>query len=102
MGAFCAYQGSQKLLYRYRTKLIFVDDSEDCVLEVDSGSFKWKGWMPKKDRGGKDSKSDEGVQDALQNPEYDIVEQPFCLENINLKIQKASIVLLVFYVSRCL
>ena len=59
------------------------------MLEVDSGSFKWKGWMPKERKNGEKVNSEKETKD-LQNHEYDVVEQPFCLENVNLKIQKVD------------
>ena len=45
--------------------------------------------MPKKGKNDKKANSEEEKRD-LQNPEYDVVEQPFCLENVNLKIQKVN------------
>ena len=68
------------------------------MLEVDSGSFKWKGWMPKERKNGEKVNSEKETKD-LQNPEYDVVEQPFCLENVNLKIQKVDFyeILVPFY-----
>ena len=75
----------------------FADDSGCSILEVDSGSFKWKGWMPKKYDNGETSKVKEEARNGLQNPEYDVVEQPFILDDINLKVQKASRLLFIYF-----
>ena len=80
----------------------FADDSGDCVLEVDSGSFRWKGWMPKKDDNGETSKVEEEARNGLQNPDYDVVEQPFILDDVNLRVQKASVLLISSLLFGCI
>lgn len=75
-------------MFKFIAKFVPTDDGSDSVLEVDSGSFRWKGWMPKKD------KTEQNGVDAAQcssvDPDYDVVEQPFLLQDISIQIQKVG------------
>ena len=86
-------------LHMSLTVIIFIDDSGDCVLEVDSGSFKWKGWKPDKDKNGQESAENKESENDQPNPEYDEIEQPFSLENVNLQIQKVCVLKVVFFLA---
>ena len=47
-------------------------------MEVDSGLFRWKGWKPERTMS----------EEEPVNQEYDVIKQPFLLENIHLQIRK--------------
>ena len=58
------------------------DESEENIIEIDNGSFRWKGWQPPKEHSKKDDKT------KRHTSEYDVIEQPFLLEDINLQIRR--------------
>ncbi|XP_065061425.1 ATP-binding cassette sub-family C member 10-like [Rhopilema esculentum] len=59
-----------------------LDESDGSVLEVDSGLFRWKGWKPDRTMS----------EEEPVNQEYDVIKQPFLLENIHLQIRKGDLI----------
>ena len=58
------------------------DESEENIIEIDNGSFRWKGWQPPKEDSEKDDRA------KRHTSEYDVIDQPFLLEDINLQIRR--------------
>eukprot|EP00794_Sanderia_malayensis_P019839 gene19839-21781_t len=68
-----------------------LEDSDNLVLEIEDGNFQWKGWQDSSTNQDGEKTGDES-QSKKNNCDYDVVDEPFCLQDINLGIRKGELV----------